>query len=807
MTTRPETAAGREIHPHELLTLLSDAEKVSLTAGKDAWNTTAVPRLGIPSIRLGDGPHGIRRPRDGSDLSLFDSHPATCFPTAVTLGSTWDPRLVEEVGVALGREAADHRIGVLLGPGVNLKRTPVGGRNFEYFSEDPFLSSLIGAAWTRGVQSTGVGVSLKHFAANNTERRRYGIDAIVDERALRELYLASFESIVVDERPATVMAAYNQLNGTHCSENSTLLIDILRREWGFDGVVVSDWGAVWDRSLSIPAGNDLAMPGPSDDAHVLAALEAGSVSRAALDESTRRILTLIEDRAPIEALPVDLEAHHRLARRAAAAGTVLLKNDGVLPLEGGARVAVIGSFATAPRFQGAGSSHVVPTRIETLADALSEALGAASVSISAGYDRMRSESSVAQLEEAVAAARSADVAIVVVGLPEAFETEGVDREHMRLPADHDRLVAAVAAANPSTVVVLQNGSPVEMPWRDSVGAIVEGYLGGQASGGAMADVLTGTAEPGGRLAETIPLSYTDHPVSHLPNGPMTVEYRESLYVGYRYFDTAGEDVAFPFGHGLSYTSFDWGDVSVSTEDGATAVVRLTVTNTGERAGSDVVQVYVHDDVSAEFRPAQELRASAKVTLAPGASERVTLRLGRRAFSYWSAAQHGWMLEPGRFEIRLGASSRDIRWRGAVELGDAPATDAVHDAPEADVYRAPTAAKGFPAEAFEHLVGAPLPENAPPEPGRFTLDTAILDMQSSVPGRLILRLLAWRAKSTIGDPGVAGADAVVGEVVAQLNFRMLAAVSGGAVSRRATLRTLGLVNRLARFGRRRSAAQS
>ncbi|MCS5733504.1 glycoside hydrolase family 3 C-terminal domain-containing protein [Herbiconiux daphne] len=805
---------------------LTDAEKVSLTAGADAWTTTAVDRLGIPAIRLGDGPHGVRKPHDGAGMSMFDSHPATCFPTAAALGSTWDPELVRLVGEALGRESAAHGIAVLLGPGVNLKRTPVGGRDFEYFSEDPLVSARMGAAWVRGVQSTGVGASLKHFAANNTERRRYGVDAVVDKRALRELYLACFERVVIDERPATVMAAYNRLNGEHCTENSRLLRDILRGEWGFDGVVVSDWGAAWDRMISVPAGNDLAMPGLGrrDDRYVRRALRSGALARRALDESAARILQLVGRHAGATGAgdAPDLDAHHALARRAAAAGTVLLKNDGVLPIGPSGRIAVIGAFAKEPRFQGAGSSHVVPTRLDTLLDSLVEAVGIDRVVYAPGYDRVHNESTAALIAEAQSAAREADVAVVVIGLPEVFETEGVDREHLRLPEAHDRLVEAVRAVNAETVVVLQNGSPVEMPWLDSVPAVVEAYLGGQAGGSALAEVLLGEAEPGGRLAETFPVRYADHPESWLPNGPATVEYRESLYVGYRYFDSAGEAVAFPFGHGLSYTTFDWSDVAVSGSDSsgvggssdADVEVRLVVSNTGTRAGAEVVQVYVHDLESSVFRPQQELKGFAKVELAAGGRETVSIQLDRRAFSFWNTSAGAWVLEPGRFEIRVGRSSRDIRWRSTIELG-APGDDGDRDDLPAlgsegrepgdlsSFYRAPSKRAGFPVAEFERLLGHPVPRNVPAGPGEFTLDTAVSDMQQTLPGRLLFRFLARQAVKTIGAPSEAPVEMVAGDVVAQLNFRMLPTVSDGLIGRRGARRLLALVNLLSRIGRGRA----
>jgi beta-glucosidase len=837
-----------------LLGQLTDAEKVSLTAGADAWTTAAVERLGVPALRVGDGPHGVRKPHDGSGMSMFDSHPATCFPTAVTLGSTWDPELVREVGVALGREAAGHGIGVLLGPGVNLKRTPIGGRNFEYFSEDPLVSSRLGAAWVDGVQSTGVGASLKHFAANNTEQRRYGVNAVVDERALRELYLASFEPVVRHHSPATVMAAYNQLNGRHCTENSWLLGDILRGEWGFEGVVVSDWGATWDRAVSIPAGSDLAMPGlgARDDDYVREALRSGALPREALDAAAARILELVAQHGggiasggqgspgagpEVEvAVEPDLDAHHALARRAAAAGTVLLKNDGgLLPLglgargpgggpvagpgagqapraAAGARIALVGAFADEPRFQGAGSSHVVPTRLDSLRGALVEALGPAEVVYAPGYDRLHATSTPVQIAQAQAAARSAEVAIVVVGLPETFETEGVDREHLRLPDAHDLLVTAVLAVNPKTVVVLQNGSPVELPWRQTVPAIVEAHLGGQAGGTALADVLLGRAEPGGRLAETFPEQYADHPVSRLPNGPVTAEYRESLFVGYRYFDSAHEEVAFPFGHGLSYATFEWSDVECDVIGGGglagdrdssafLAEVTVTVTNTSERAGDEVVQVYVHDEESSVFRPEQELRGFAKLRLQPGGSERVTIRLDRRAFSFWDAASGGWVLEPGRFEIRVGRSSRDILGRSIAELWGPSGIVVTGATTGISAYRSPSRDRGFPQDDFERLLGHAVPPNRAAEPGSFSLDTAVRDMQQSLAGRILFRYLKREGVKTIGAPAEAPVDAVAGEVVAQLTFRMFPTVSEASFSRRRTLQLLALVNRLSGFGRR------
>ncbi|WP_066038977.1 glycoside hydrolase family 3 C-terminal domain-containing protein [Herbiconiux solani] len=798
----------------DLIARLTDDEKVALTAGADAWTTVAVERLGIPALRLGDGPHGVRRPHDGSGMSMFASHPATCFPTASALGASWDPALVREVGVALGREAAGHGIGVLLGPGVNLKRTPVGGRDFEYFSEDPLVSGELGAAWVEGVQSVGVGASLKHLAANNTEQRRYGVESVVDDRALRELYLAAFEHVVRRARPATVMAAYNRLNGWHCTENAALLNGILREEWGFEGVVLSDWGASWDRCASIPAGTDLTMPGlgRGDDAYVRAALRSGALGRDDLDRAVARILTLLDEHRGIaDGGPApDLDAHHALARRAATAGTVLLKNEGgLLPLAAGSgiRVAVIGAFADEPRFQGAGSSHVVPTRVDTLLDALTDALPAradgTAVLYAPGYDRATSRSTAAQLAEAEETAAVADVAVVVVGLPETYETEGVDRSHLRLPPAHDRLVRAVRAMNPQTIVVLQNGAPVELPWRDEVPVVLEAYLGGQASGGALADVLLGIAEPGGRLAETFPVRYSDHPVAGMPNGPATVEYRESLYVGYRWSDSVGAEVAFPFGHGLSYTRFDCSEVDVeAAEEGAELDVSLVVTNSGSRRGSEVVQVYLHQDAPSVFRPEHELRAFAKVELEPGESAPVRLRVDERAFRVWDAGRGAWRPEPGRYEVRVGRSSRDILYRAEVDIPGAEPTEAPTGAPRIDAYDHPSATTRdpFPAADFARLLGRAAPPNVAARPGSFTLDTAVRDMQGALVGRLLFRLLRAVAVKTIGAPPGAGVDRVAGEVVAQLAFRMFPTVTEGAVGRRGTRLLLRLVNLLSGPGR-------
>lgn len=737
-----------------MLFVMAMREQVTLTSGADFWHTHTPPVPGLPAITLTDGPHGVRKQAEGAGYSP-ESVPATCFPTASALAATWDVALLEEVGVALGTEARTQSVSVLLGPGANIKRSALCGRNFEYFSEDPYLSSRMAAAWIRGVQSAGVGASLKHFAVNNQEFRRYSIDALVDDRALREIYLASFEHAVTEARPATVMAAYNRVNGTHCSENHWLLTTVLREQWGFGGLVVSDWGAVTARSRCLAAGLDLEMPGyggRGDDA-VLAAVEAGELDAADVTRAAAAVTRLIERTEParVAAPGYDQAAHHTLARRAAEAGAVLLKNDGVLPLTASSRVAVIGEFAKQPRYQGAGSSGITPHRLDDAWTDLTGRLGTERLTYAPGYRRGSGRTDSALLDEARAVARDADVTVVFAGLPDSYETEGVDRADLSLPEGHDALIAAVAAMCPRVVVVLANGAPVTMPWHDDVAAVVECYLGGQAAGSAISRILTGDAEPGGRLAETFPLHPADNPVHVWPAGPAVVEYRESIFVGYRYYDAVGRDVRYPFGHGLSYTTFAWSELEIAevfdgTDDTETRFdVTVRITNTGDRPGSEVVQVYVHDVESTVFRPEQELAGFAKVFLVPGESRRITIPVDRRAFAFWDTTIDDWSVESGEFEIRVGASSRDIREAATVRLesdrdGFDPGPLAYHDSPV------------FERAAFAELYGKPLPDNAVDEPGRYTVDTPIADIRhpaSTLLTRVMRRRVAAMAP-TLGE---------------------------------------------------------
>ena len=661
-----------------LIKQLTLEEKASLLSGRDFWTTKPIEWLGIPSVMMTDGPHGLRKQRaDADHLGLFDSVPATCFPTAAALASSWDRDLIREVGEALGEECQAEDVAILLGPGANIKRSPLCGRNFEYFSEDPYLSSEMAAHHIRGVQSKGVGTSLKHYAVNNQEHRRMSVDAVVDERALREIYLASFEGAVKQAQPWTVMCSYNKVNGTYASEHPELLTSILKDEWGHEGFVVSDWGAVNDRVAGVMAGLELEMPGNGgmNDRKVVEAVRNGTLPEEVLDAAVERLLTIIlraaDSRRPGAAY--DADAHHRLARRAAGESMVLLRNeDGVLPLKKSGRIAVIGELAVKPRFQGGGSSHVKPTRLDNPLEEIRRSAGsAAEVVYAQGYELAKDADDDRLVEEALQAAAAADVAVIFAGLPESWESEGFDRTHLRMPDNQRSLIEAVAGVQERVVVVLANGAPVEMPWLDSAKAVLEAYLGGQAMGGAVADVLFGDVNPSGKLAETFPHKLSDNP-SHpfFPGEGDRAEYREGLFVGYRYYDAKEIEPLFPFGHGLSYTTFAYERIEIDRErmsDGETAEVRVTIANTGQRAGKEIVQLYVRDRESSVIRPPKELKGFAKVELQPGERKTVTFKLDKRAFAYYEPQIKDWRVESGEFDILVGASSRDIRLQAALHV--------------------------------------------------------------------------------------------------------------------------------------------
>ncbi|MFE0070359.1 glycoside hydrolase family 3 C-terminal domain-containing protein [Nonomuraea sp. NPDC059023] len=657
-------------NPLDRLTL---AERAALTSGESLWRTQAIERAGIPSITLSDGPHGVRRqPDDGDHLGVGHSTPATCFPPAVALGSSWDPELVRRVGEALGRESRAMDVQVLLGPGVNIKRSPLCGRNFEYFSEDPRLSGVLGAALVLGIQSQGVGAAVKHFAANNQETDRMRVSAEVDERTLREIYLPAFQHVVTVAKPWMVMSAYNRVNGVYASEHPWLLTEVLREEWGFRGVVVSDWGAVDDRVAALWAGLDLEMPtsGRASDASVVKAVEAGALDQELLDASAARVLALVARAQPGEGT-FDAGAHHRLAREVAGQCAVLLKNDGVLPLGFQDSVAVVGELARTPRYQGAGSSHIVPTRLD---DVLTEmrALAGRELEYAPGY-RLGDAGRSPELEvEARAGAARAATTVVCLGLPPEDEGEGYDRTHLELPDNQRALLDVVAATGTRVVVVLSNGGVVRVAdWEGAASAVLEGWLLGQAGGGAIADVLYGEVNPSGRLAETIPLRLEDT-ASYLdfPGELGTVRYTEGVFVGYRYHDALDAPVSYPFGHGLSYTEFGYSDLDVHTRgSGEELVVRVSVriTNLGDRAGQEVAQVYVAAPGHDVRRPARELRAFRKVPLEPGASTTVRFYLAFRDFAYFHPVRRRWTIDPGTATIHVGASSRDLRVAATVAM--------------------------------------------------------------------------------------------------------------------------------------------
>ena len=662
-----------------LVSELTLEEKAALLDGSDVWHTQGNERLGIPAVMMTDGPHGLRQYAQSAALGLAASVPATCFPPAAGVASSWDLALLRRIGEALGDECRAADVALLLGPGVNMKRSPLCGRNFEYLSEDPLLAGELAAALVTGIQSRNVGACVKHFAANNQETNRLTVSAQVDERTLREIYLPAFEMIVTEARPWSVMCSYNKINGVYASENEWLLTGVLRREWGYDGLVVSDWGAVNRRDRAVSAGLDLEMPssGGIGTQVILDAVAAGTLSETEVDQAVANVLTLVARSGEREPLSdFDAPAHHALAREAARESAVLLRNEGgILPLDPAAdgAIAVIGEFARTPRFQGAGSSQVNPTRLDAALDSLRASLaGKREVLFAPGFVIEAEAADQALVAEAVAAASAAEVAVVFLGLPPSQESEGWDREHMELPVNQVQLLEAVASVNPNVIVVLSNGSAVTVSdWQHHARAVLECWLLGQAGGAAVTDLLLGAVSPSGKLAETIPVRLQHNPtVGNFPGENGSVRYGEGLLIGYRWYDARRLEVSYPFGHGLSYTSFAYRDIDAEVlADGAAPRVRVafTVVNTGDRAAAEIAQLYVCDPDASVYRPEQELRGFARVELDPGAARRVEIALGARAFAYWHEGLAGWNVEGGEFELRVGASSRDIRLTATITL--------------------------------------------------------------------------------------------------------------------------------------------
>ena len=690
-----------------LLKELTLEEKCALLSGAETFKTRGMPEHGIPQIWLSDGPHGLRKQAGESDhLGLNPSVPATCFPTASAVANSWDAALGEEIGAALGEEAAAQEVSVVLGPGLNMKRNPLCGRSFEYFSEDPYLAGKLAAGYIRGIQSKGVAACPKHFAVNSQETRRMASDSIVDERTLREIYLTGFEIAVKEGHPRSIMSSYNLVNGTYANENKHLLMEILRGEWGFDGAVITDWGGSNDHALGVKNGSTLEMPAPGGDSvrELLAAVESGKISESDIDARLSELLPLVFDtKAALDAAPreFDAAAHHALARRAAEESLVLLKNEGsLLPLAAGTKVAVLGDFAKNPRYQGAGSSMVNSTQVDVLLDKLIDSeLNV--IGYQQGFDRHGKPDAALQ-KSACELATQADTVILCMGLDEIAESEGLDRSNLRLAQNQVDLLQAVAAVNPKIVVVLYSGSVVETPWLDNCQALLYAALGGQAGAGAVADALTGKVNPCGKLAETWPLAYADVPsAADFATRRKTVEYREGLYIGYRYFTTAEKAVRFPFGYGMSYTTFAYSDMAADEQG-----VSLTVTNTGSVAGTEIVQLYIAKKNSELFRPAKELKGFARVTLAPGEKQRITITLDDKAFRFWNVKANRWEIEGGEYELLVGASVEDIRLCEKISVHGTATVHPYEDG-DLDCYYKGNVLHVSDAD-FEKLLGHPIP---------------------------------------------------------------------------------------------------
>lgn len=728
---------------------MTQEEKASLLAGADFWHTRGLDRLGLPGVMMTDGPHGLRKQTGRADhVGLNESVPATCFPTASAAACAFDPALWEAMGRAIGEECRREDVAMLLGPGVNHKRSPLCGRNFEYFSEDPYLAGKAAAALVRGIQSVGVAACVKHFACNNQEQNRLVSDSLVDERALREIYLRAFEIAVREGRPRGMMSSYNRVNGVYAAENAWLMETVARGEWGFDGLFVTDWGGMSNVPRGIAAGTDLEMPGvfPGGDQELLQALAEGRLSQDRLDQAAGRVaeLALGWEEAKRTPYSCDMAAHADLAERIAGESGVLLKNDGALPLAPGASLALLGSFAKTPRYQGSGSSKICPAALDNIHDAL----------LDRGVDleyaqAFAPEEGVPREEEiarAVALAGRKDAAVIVCGLPDSYESEGFDREHMWLPESQMELIRRVSAVNPRTVVVLQCGSPVEMPWAEQPNAILLMYLSGERGGGACADLLLGRRNPSGKLAETFPLTISDTPAYPWYRRELyTAEYREGIYTGYRYYDAADKTVRYPFGHGLSYTTFGYGNLEVEEK-----TVRFTLKNTGTRPGKETAQVYV------EKNGIRQLGGFQKVELAPGEERTVTIALDNRAFQYWNTDLHGWREEGGEYAVLVGSSSRDIRLRQAIHRPDGIPAPAYPPCPGA-----------VTREEFAALPGVQYP---PPRKSRpFTPDSPVRDLQETLPGRVLVKILRRAVGKNLGGEDV---DRLVDATVMEMPLRSM-----------------------------------
>lgn len=775
-------------HP-EIVKKMSLEQKAAFVSGYDYWHLEEAPELGLPKINITDGPHGLRKQnkdKKASDgIGLGNSVPATCFPPAATSSCSWDEDLLRAEGEALGEECLKEQVSTILGPGTNIKRSPVCGRNFEYFSEDPYLAGKCSANLVNGVQSKGVGTSLKHFACNSQEAFRMVVNEVIDERTMRELYLTAFEICVKEAQPWTIMNSYNLINGVYASQNEWLQEKVLRDEWGFEGLVLTDWGASVDRIPGLKYGTDLEMPssGGLNTQKIIAAVQSGELDEAILDKRVDNVVDLIVKSKPAleKTHTYDIEAHHKLAQKVAEGSMVLLKNDdAILPLKKGQKIAIIGEMAKAPRFQGAGSSVINPTKLDNAYDELSK-LGV-DMLYAAGYEKGKDEVNASLVNEAVEAAKKADVAVVFAGLTEEFEGEGYDRLNIEMPNSHNNLVSAVAKANPNTVVVLAGGSVVNIKWLDEVKALLNSGLGGQAGGAAVANILTGAVNPSGKTSETYPLSFDENPTfGNYPGGPVTSEHRESVYIGYRYYDKANKDVLFPFGYGLSYTTFEYSDIKLSADsikDSDTVTVSFKLKNTGDVDGAEIAQVYVADKESTIYRPVKELRGFKKVFLKAGEEKEVYVELSKRAFAFYNVELGDWMVETGEFDILIGASSRDIKLSATMTVTstvDASIPDYRESAPAyytADV-------EGMKGAQFEAVYGSKLPNPEPDTSKRIDIYCCLNDARHTKWGGRICRLI----EGIMSKMGSAenGDGKMLAAMATQIPIRNFIAMSMGVMS--------------------------
>ena len=780
----------------EILNSLTLEEKASLCSGETFWLTKEIEGK-VPAVWMSDGPHGLRKEKQSAGTNVMKpAETATCFPTAVTTGSSWDVELLEEVGNAIAEEAQALSVTTVLGPGINIKRSPLCGRNFEYISEDPFLAGKLGGAIVHGIQKNGIGVSVKHFCANNQEHIRMCIDTIVDERALREIYLAAFEDIVKNENPSTIMSSYNRVNGTYMAENKRLLTDVLRNEWGYKGIVVSDWGAINDRVDGVKAGNDLEMPGNKgmNDRNIIKAVKEGRLTEEELDKVVYRMIKFaIECKANEKSGEIDFDKHHAVARKAAGQSAVLLKNNGALPLKGTESVAVIGKLAEVIRYQGSGSSHINCPKTVSFTEALTAS--GKKYEYAEGYSLKGNGYKENLVKEACDLAKGKDVVIAFIGLTDAYESEGFDRKHMEMPLGHVKLVEELVKVNPNVVVVLNGGSPVVLgDWLDSANGLLNLYLGGQAGGEAAMDIIYGDVNPSGKLAETYPIANEDSLASkYFPMGPRSVEHRESIFVGYRYFDTAEKEVKFPFGYGLSYTNFEYSDLKVagSYAEGDELEVSFKVKNVGDVDGAEVAQVYVSAPESTIYKAQKELKGFKKVFLKAGEEKEITLTLNARSFAYYNVDIKDWHVESGEYKVLVGASSRDIKLTASVNVTSAnPEAVAPNYKDVAPCYYNLKNATEVTEDEFKAVYGLELPGNVPFKKGELTINNSISQLTCSGFGKFLYKVMVFGSK--IVAIGTENPDMIT-QSVKDMPLRSFSGFTGGIVSQMSVDGILGLCN--------------